>query len=150
MTAIVDELCRELRNYFVRYIWRGKFEISGGTLLPDSSGDSPVDVLLPGQYYCVSGSALNDGVHRWPEDFLSDETFVGEIWAMAVPPGFLALAQDVADYRAKIDELVAADHGYTSESFGGYSYTLPNTAPQGIVLLRDRILAGKRTYRKVL
>lgn len=150
MTAIVDELCRELRNYFVRNIWRGKFEIFGGTLLPDSSGDSPADVLLPGQYYCVSGSVLNDGVHRWPEDFLADETFVGEVWAMAVPPGFLALAQDVAKYRARIEELASANTGYYSESFADYSYTLANVEAEDVKILARQILAGKRTYRKVL
>lgn len=152
MTAIIDELCRELRNYFVRYIWQGKFEISGGTLLPDSSGDSPADVLLPGQYYCVSGSVLNDGVHRWSEDFLSDETFAGEVWSMAVPPGFLSLVSQIAEYRAKWDSMAAEGKwtGFASESFGGYSYTLPSDAPVELREIAARIVAGKRMWRKVL
>lgn len=144
MTAILDELCGELRNYFVRSVHGGTFTIDGGALLPP-------DGIQHGQYYCISGSVFNDGVHRWPEEMLTDETFDGEIWFMAVPPGFVELASHVAEYRSKWDELTAAGKwsGYQSESFEGYSYSLPSDAPPELREMAARILAGKRRYRKV-
>lgn len=143
MTAIVDALCRELRNFFIRGEVEGNFTISGGALLPDSVP------LRDGQYYYISGSVFNDGVHRWPEEQLTDETFDGYIWLMAPPRDFLAVAEDIAAYRARIDELAATNTGFASESFGGYSYTLPTDAPEDVRELRDRILAGKRRWRKL-
>ena len=144
MTAILDALCGELRNYFVRSVHSGTFTVVGGALLPP-------DGLMSGQYYCISGSVFNDGVHRFPDGDMTDETFDGEIWFMAVPPGFLELAQLIADYRAKWDELSAAGKwtGYQSESFEGYSYSLPSDAPPELREMAARILAGKRRYRKI-
>lgn len=143
MTAILDALCRELRNFFIRGEVEGNFTISGGALLPDSVP------LRDGQYYYIGGSVFNDGVHRWPEEQLTDETFDGYIWLMAPPRDFLAIADDIAAYRARIDELAATNTGFASESFGGYSYTLPTDAPEDVRELRDRILAGKRRWRKL-
>ena len=144
MTAILDELCGELRNYFVRSVHSGTFTIDGGALLPP-------DGIQHGQYYCISGSVFNDGVHRWPEETLTDETFDGEIWFMAVPPGFLELASQIVQYRSKWDELTAAGKfsGYQSESFEGYSYSLPSDAPPELREMAARILAGKRRFRKL-
>lgn len=152
MTAIIDSLCRELRNFFIRGEVDGTFTISGGALLPGSApGGSADDLPLhDGQYYYIGGSLFNDGVHRWPEEQLVDETFDGYIWLMAPPRDFLALAEDIAAYRARIDELSAAGGGFRSESFGDYSYTLSTDAPSDVVELRDRILAGKRRWRKIL
>lgn len=144
MTAILDSLCRELRNWFIRGEVDGTFTISGGALSPDTAP------LHNGQYYCIGGSLFNDGVHRWPEEQLVDEVFDGYIWLMGVPRDFLSLAEDIAAYRARLDEIGAANKGYTSESFGGYSYTLAPDAPADVVELRDRILDGKRRWRKIL
>lgn len=143
MTAIIDSLCRELRNYFIRAEFTGTWVIDGGVLLPPAS-------LSDGQYYCISGSVFNDGVHRWPDVDLVDETFEGTLWAMAVPRDVIALAEDIASYRAGLDAFAASHKGFQSESFEGYSYTLPSDAPAELRELRDRILAGKRKWRKVL
>jgi hypothetical protein len=145
VTAIVDSLCAELRNFFVRSVIPGTYSIGGGALLPSDGLPAPAD----GQFYCIHGSLFNDGVHRYPEGPLVDEDFTGEIWLMAVPPGFLALAEDVALYRSKVDEMTAKNGGYASESFDGYSYTLPTGATQDLVELDARIKAGKRRYRKL-
>ena len=143
MTAILDSLCRECRNWFIRGEVEGVFTVSGGSLLPDSAP------LRDGQYYYIGGSLYNDGVHRWPDGDLVDEEFDGYIWTMGVPRDFLALAEDVGRYRARIDELAEKNTGYQSESFGGYSYTLPADAPEDVRELRERILAGKRRWRKL-
>ncbi len=108
---MLDEILAELRNYFVKVIHSGKFEVIGGRL-------SPLDFLQNGQYYKIHGSTFNDGVYRHPHTGLVDEAFSGEIWALAVPPTLIALVADIEEYERK-----ASASPYTSESFGGYSYT---------------------------
>lgn len=143
--SVIDELCRELRNYFIRNEITGTFTVDGGALLLSVG-------LRSGQYYCISGSIFNDGVHRWPDADLTDEVFEGTIWLMSVPPGFVALASQIAQYRAKWDSMAAEGKwtGFASESFGGYSYTLPSDAPVELREMAAQILAGKRQWRKVL
>lgn len=111
---MLEEICREIRNFFVTKIYKGPIEISDGMIhLPDG-------FLLQDQYYFVLGSVFNDGVHKFPEPSLKDESFYGEVWAMAVPQAVIALEK-------KISEFVESDEGspssYQSESWGGYSYT---------------------------
>lgn len=110
---MIDMICGEIRNYFERDIRRGDFEIQGGVL-------SPSDFLLNGQYFRVVGSVFNDGVHQFPADELTDEVFTGEVWAMAVPPSVIALADDI---KAYVESDAAKPTAYVSESFGGYTYT---------------------------
>ena len=109
----LTNLCAELRNYFETKKRFGKFTISGGSI-------SPSDFLQNGQYYRIVGSVFNDGVHRHPAHDLTDETFDGAVWAMAVPPAIIELLSKIDDFeKAEAN----APTAYTSESFGGYSYT---------------------------
>ena len=110
---MLDEILAEIRNYFVVKVHSGDFEVIGGKL-------SPLDFLQNGQYFKIHGSIFNDGVYRYPESGLVDETFSGEIWALAVPPTLIALVADIEEYEKKAKENVSP---YASESFGGYSYT---------------------------
>ena len=110
---MLDEILAEIRNYFVVKVHSGDFEVIGGRL-------SPLDFLQNGQYFKIHGSIFNDGVYRYPESGLVDETFSGEIWALAVPPTQIALVADIEEYEKKAKENVSP---YASESFGGYSYT---------------------------
>ena len=109
------EICAELRNYFEVPNGRhfGKFEISGGSI-------APLDFLQEGQYFRIVGSVFNDGVYQYPAEFEKDEVFEGAVWAMAVPPTLIALSAEIEKYN-KSDAGKASP--YTSESFGGYSYT---------------------------
>ena len=114
---MLTELCAELKNYFLRDrdadIHYGEYTISGGGV------DLPF--LLDGQYFRIVGSVLNDGVYQYPVSNLSDETFDGAIWAMAVPPAVVELSEEI---DAWIENNAATlSSPYTSESFGGYSYT---------------------------
>ena len=77
----------------------------------------PLDFLQDGQYFRILGSVYNDGVYQYPA-VLTDEVFEGQIWAMRVPPAFIALLGRVVEYEAK-----NAESPYISESFGDYSYT---------------------------
>lgn len=109
----LTELCAEVRNYFETEKRFGDFTISGGTLAPS-------DFIKNGQYFRIVGSALNDGVYRYPAAGLSDESFSGAVWAMNVPPDFVALADKIDMYNEKNGIDISP---YTSESFGGYAYT---------------------------
>ncbi|MDE7398963.1 MAG: hypothetical protein K2N06_05480 [Oscillospiraceae bacterium] len=110
----ISELCTELNNWFEREVKSGTFTIHDGVL--------DVDFLLNNQYFRVIGSLFNDGVHKFSEDKLSDETFSGEVWCMAVPPDVISLAADINDWIDKYAE--AVNSPYSSESFAGYSYAL--------------------------
>ena len=109
----LTNLCAELRNYFETEKRFGTFTISGGSI-------SPSDFLQDGQYFRIVGSVFNDGVHRHPAHDLTDETFDGAVWAMAVPPAVVELLQKIQEFEAATANAPTA---YTSESFGGYSYT---------------------------
>ena len=109
----LTNLCAELRNYFETKKRFGTFTISGGSI-------SPSDFLQDGQYYRIVGSVFNDGVHRHPAHDLTDETFDGAVWAMAVPPAVVELLQKIQEFEAATANAPTA---YTSESFGGYSDT---------------------------
>ena len=123
---MLTELCAELRNYFEVPNGRrfGTFTISGGSI-------APLDFLQDGQYFRIIGSVFNDGVHKYGESDLNNETFNGAIWAMAVPPAVVALSEEIKAYN---DSDAGKASPYTSESFGGYSYTKAtdaNGAPIG-------------------
>ena len=102
-----------IHNYFVKMKFKGRFHIENGTL--------NCKFLKKGQFYKIVGSTFNDAVHIYPSYDLVDEDFFGEVWAMAVPPTFIALCQEIEDWQTKYGE--ASMSPYTSESFGGYAYT---------------------------
>ena len=136
---MLDEILAEIRNYFVVKVHSGKFEVIGGKL-------SPLDFLKDGQYFKIHGSIFNDGVYRYPESGLVDETFSGEIWALAVPPTLIALVADIEDYEKKAKENVSP---FESESFGGYSYTKA-TDGNGSPLTWKTVFAKKlNRWRKI-
>ena len=114
---MLDELCAELRNYFIKSDkdkHYGKFTVNGGMFSPS------LDYLQDGQYYRIVGSVFNDGVHQYPSPELIDETFDGAVWAMSVPPAVIELSEEI---KAFVDSDAGKPSPYTSESFGGYSYS---------------------------
>ena len=91
----------------------------------------PLDFLQEGQYFRIVGSVFNDGVYQYPATSLTDEVFEGAVWAMAVPPTLIALSAEIKAYN---DSDAGKPSPFTSESFGGYSYTKAtdaNGAPIG-------------------
>ena len=114
---MLTELCKELKNWFVRSENDkkiGNFKISGGVIMPS------ID-LKENQYFRIIGSVFNDGVHKCGDtaDVLVDEEFDGAIWLMRVPPEIVILASKISEYESKYGEVTP----FTSESFGGYSYS---------------------------
>lgn len=115
---MLTELCQELRNWFDRERHFGTFEISGGVIT--------APFLVNGQYYRIVGSIFNDGVHKFGDaaDTLTDETFEGAVWALAIPKAVINLAAEIAEWQSKYGTAdSAAMSPYQSESFGGYSYS---------------------------
>ena len=115
---MLTELCQELKNWFEREKYFDTFTIENGAIIvPDGS-------LQNGQYFRIVGSVFNDGVHKYdPENAeqLTDEVFKGAIWTMAVPPSVVDLSERISEWETKYGESVSSP--YSSESFGGYSYT---------------------------
>lgn len=115
---MLTELCAELKNYFLRDaakdIYYNTFTIADGSM-------ESLPFLQDGQYFRIVGSVFNDGVYQYPAAGLVDETFKGSIWAMAVPPAVVALAAEIDAWNIKNADVLASP--FTSESFGGYSYT---------------------------
>lgn len=113
MNATLTRICEYLRNWFSDPTERksGVYYIENGTLEID---------LLDGEYFRIVGSRLNDGVYQYPAYGLADEVFVGGIWRMRIPQSVLDLVADIEAFEADEANKPSA---YTSESFGGYSYS---------------------------
>lgn len=143
---MLELICGEIRNYFVRSVHKGTFEVKGGVLTPS-------DFLLDGQYFRITGSVFNDGVHKKGTAILDpslniphNETFEGEVWAMAIPPAFIALADQIKEYAGSD---AAKPSPYTSESFDSFSYTKA-TDKNGVVLSWQKAFASQLSkWRKL-
>lgn len=121
---MLTELCQELRNWFDRERHFGTFTIQDGNI--------NVDFLAEGQYYRIVGSVFSDGVHQYPSSELRDETFEGAVWALAIPAPVIKLATEIEAWRGKYEAAdSAALSPFTSESFGGYSYTKGGSGSDG-------------------
>lgn len=117
---MLEQVLTEIHNWFrvrdsVDGIHSGKYTIeNGGITLP---------FLRDGQYFRILGSVYNDGLHQYGPamEVLRDEQFDGAVWALAVPESVVKLAGEIAAWQDKYGAVV--DSPYTSESFGGYSYS---------------------------
>lgn len=110
---MLEQVLRHLNNWFLVGIHEGTFTVENGSIA--------LPFLLTNQYFRICGSVFNDGLHQYPATDLTDETFTGTVWVLAVPKAVVVLAEDIAAWEEKNGEAVLSP--YTSESFGGYSYT---------------------------
>ena len=120
---MLEQVLMNIRNWFPVEggIHSGTFTIKdGGITLP---------FLADGQYFRICGSVFNDGLHRYPATDLVDEEFSGAIWALAIPPAVIELADEIQKWQEKNGE--AASGIYQSESFGGYSYSKATDSVSG-------------------
>lgn len=119
---MLTQICQYLRNWFDKK--------ADGTSYPKYIGDFIINEgeigldLAVGTYIRIMGSLFNDGVHRYGNANLTDEEFNGEVWVMSIPKSVL----DAAIWADKWLEVnggadSAANSPFTSESFGGYSYS---------------------------
>ena len=106
----------------------------GGIVLP---------FLASGQYFRICGSVFNDGLHQYPSEDLTDETFTGTVWALAVPRQLANLADEIKAWAVKNQP-----SAYTSESFGGYSYSKATNSKGVAVGWRDVFAAQLAPWKK--
>lgn len=132
----ITEYCAHCHNFFIpsqkrqsgEYKHKGVFTISDHVI-------SPLDFISENQYFRIVNSGSNDGVYCNNSEslaMLTDEVFEGEIWEMSVPRVFLTLCADISNWRS-VNEAVTSDNmsPYSSESYGGYSYSKGNNANGG-------------------
>ena len=123
---MLQQICEEIHNYFIKTPLCGEFEIADGVISPSLD-------LLEGQRIWITGSVLNDGVFTYHADGitndddteeagLQDETWAGTICALAVPPAVIALSAEINAWVEDNGE--AVNSPYQSENvIGVYSYT---------------------------
>ena len=142
---MLTELCQELRNWFEREKHTGTFTIQDGNIA--------ADFLVPGQYFRIMGSIFSDGVHLYPSEDLPDETFEGQVWALAIPPHIVVLSEEIDAWRAKYEGAdSAALSPFQSESFGGYSYSKGSGSSGGSsggVSWRNAFASKLNAWRKI-
>jgi hypothetical protein len=122
---VLQEVCEEIRNYFISSREVGTFTIADGVLSPSVN-------LKEGQRVLIAGSDLNDGIYTYhaggftnDDDTagagLADEVFTGAVCGLSIPPQVIALTAEITEWVGKYGGVIASP--YASESFGGYSYT---------------------------
>lgn len=132
---MLEAVLTYLNNWFAQEIYTGRFSIENGNLsLPN---------LQVNQKFRIVGSVFNDGLHYCGER-LTDEKFDGAVWALAIPKKIELLAEEIAKWTEKNQP-----SAYTSESFGGYSYTRAINAKGAAVGWQDAFAAQLAPYRKL-
>ncbi len=110
---MLEQLLGHLHNWFIDRTVSGSFDIRNGSI--------DVDGMQDGQWFRIIGSVFNDGLHLAPANDLHDESFNGKVQLLAVPQAVVSLAEDIKAWCD--DNAKALASPYTSESFGGYSYS---------------------------
>lgn len=136
---MLETVLQNLNNWFLvpDGVHAGEFTVQGGLLT--------LPFLQTGQYFRVVGSVFNDGLHQYPVADLTDETFTGSVWALAVPKAVIELAEEIDAWQTK-----NGDPGpFTSESFGGYSYSKATNASGMAVGWQDVFKSLLNDWRRI-
>ncbi len=139
---MLTELCGVLRNWFETDRISGTYTVKNGSIA--------LPFLQEGQFFRIVGSVFNDGVHQYPDYGMADETFDGSIWPMSVPPALLCLGEEIKAWQEKNGDIAASP--YTSESFGGYSYsktTSGSATGAGMVTWQSVFKSRLNQWRKI-
>ena len=120
---MLEAVLTHLKNWFVvpRGVHEGIYKIENGSL--------ELPFLQKGQYYRICGSVFNDGLHIYGSDKLQNETFSGTVWALAIPETVVELSLKIEEWQKK--NAAVAESLYSSESFGGYSYSIATDSKTG-------------------
>lgn len=113
METTINAMCGNIKNYFAVAKYEERFVIENGNIT--------LPFLRENQYFRICESVFNNGVHKYTNDMqLTDETFDGIIYVLAIPPDFLLLANEIEAYNKTEG---SKPSGYASESFDDYSYS---------------------------
>ena len=120
---MLEQVLMNIRRWFPVEggVHSGTFTIEGGGIT--------LPFLMTNQYFRIVGSVFNDGLHQYPAFDLTDETFTGSVWALAVPKAVIDLADEIQKWQEKNADALSSP--YQSESFGGYSYSKATDAETG-------------------
>lgn len=133
---MLEAVLQCIHNWFEVGIHPGTYTIEGGAL--------ELPFLQEGQYFRIIGSVFNDGLHQYPAN-LTNEAFDGAVWALAIPPAVISLAKEIEAW-----EISNGTPGpYSSESFGGYSYTRATNAQGQAATWKDAFRVQLNRWRKI-
>lgn len=136
---MLTELCGVLRNWFETDRISGTYTVENGSIA--------LPFLQEGQFFRIVGSVFNDGVHQYPDYGMADETFDGSVWPMAVPSAVLTLESEIRAWQEKNGDAAASP--FTSESFGGYSYSKGSASANGAVTWQTTFKSRMNQWRKI-
>lgn len=145
---MLEQILMEIHNWFrvrdsVNGVHPGTYTIEKGRLV--------LPFLQNGQYFRIMGSVFNDGLHQYDPEMegLKDETFDGTIWALVIPKTVVDAADEAEEWLKKYGDRAMGP--YSSESFGGYTYTKDATTSESVSKtgIPAHILAKVNCYRKL-
>ena len=141
---MLETVLIHLKNWFVVPcgVHEGIYTIANNTV--------ELPFLQKDQYYRICGSTFNDGLHKYCDiaDRLTNETFTGTIWALAIPKAVVELSEKIEEWQKKNGEAAASP--YQSESFGGYSYTRATDSQTGMAATWETVFRSQlNPYRKM-
>lgn len=124
---MLTEICQYLKNWFD---WNqpkiyGTFQIADGVITAVSGEDLGIQ---DGQYFRIIDSTFNDGVWKYGDTDnatnMKGETFSGSVWLLAIPREIIALSDEMDEWMKQYGGVNSPNMSpYSSESFGGYSYS---------------------------
>ena len=118
---MLEQVLRHLNNWF---------------LVPDG--------IHSGEFTVQDGS-ITLPFHQYPEQDMTGETFTGAVWALAVPKAVITLSEEIAAWNEKN----GTPGPYTSESFGGYSYSKATNASGVVVGWQDVFKSRLNAWRRI-
>lgn len=137
---MLEQVLMYLHNWFLlpNGVHEGTYTINDGSIA--------LPFLSKWQYYRIVGSVFNDGLHKYGETNLADETFDGAIWALAIPPSVLEISAEMQEWETKNSATLSSP--YQSESFGGYSYSKATGKDGGSITVFDAFESRLAQYKK--
>jgi len=139
--VMLEQVLQYLHNWFLvpDGVHEDTYTIEGGGIT--------LPFLQNGQYFRIMGSVFNDGLYRYDDTLtLTDETFDGVIWALAIPKAIVDTAADMETWEAKNG--AAASGPYQSESKADYSYSKAINSKGGVFTVWDAFENRLSAYRK--
>lgn len=133
---MLEKILIHINNWFPSEKCMGVFEVKEGQI--------SLPFLADGQYFRIIGSVFNDGLHKYPANDLTDETFEGAVWALAIPKTIIALADEIQAWNDKNQP-----GAYTSESFSGYSYSKATNASGAAAGWQDVFRGRLNDWRRI-
>lgn len=118
---MLERVLTYIHNRFEVSAHSGTWQVADGSLY--------LPFFQDGQYYWITGSIFNDGLHQYPSDDLTDEEFKGIVYGLAIPKQVIELSLEIKDWEEKNGD--QANGPFQSESFGGYSYTKGSDSGDG-------------------